>query len=125
MKPHLPGGIKLIGYYTNSENTCRITGFYEMWCNTAQTKSLCYKWEIYNQKWYNKPRTDKYKTVGWVERNCGKDGVNIQTYLKEYTTTFQKGGAVKPNNQPPPTAYMLGFASTLPIGINLAVLQLR
>ena len=38
---------------TNSENTCRITGFYEMWCRTAQTKSLCYKWEIYNQKWYN------------------------------------------------------------------------
>ncbi len=40
-------------YNTNSENTCRITGFYEMWCRTAQTKSLCYKWEIYNQKWYN------------------------------------------------------------------------
>ena len=41
--------------YTNSENTCRITGFYEMWRRTAQTKSLCYKWdkwEIYNQKWY-------------------------------------------------------------------------
>ncbi len=49
--------IKLIWYhsslaYTNSENTCRITGFYEMWRRTAQTKSLCYKWEIYNQKWY-------------------------------------------------------------------------
>ena len=44
--------IKLIWYNTNSENTCCITGFYEMWCRTAQTKSLCYKWEIYNQKWY-------------------------------------------------------------------------
>ena len=38
--------------YTNSENTCRITGFYEMWRRTAQTKSLWDKWEIYNQKWY-------------------------------------------------------------------------
>ena len=38
--------------YTNSENTCRITGFYEMWCPTTQTKSLWDKWEIYNQKWY-------------------------------------------------------------------------
>ena len=45
--------IKLIWYNTNSERTCRITGFYEMWCPTAQTKSLWDKWEIYNQKWYN------------------------------------------------------------------------
>ena len=44
--------IRIVVGYTNSENTCRITGFYEMWCRTAQTKSLCYKWEIYNQKWY-------------------------------------------------------------------------
>ena len=33
---------------TISENSCRITGFYEMRFRTAQTKSLCYKREVYN-----------------------------------------------------------------------------
>ena len=35
-------------YYTISEKSCRITGFYEMRFRTAQTKSLCYKREVYN-----------------------------------------------------------------------------
>ena len=38
---------------TISKKLCRITGFYEMWGNTeTQTKSLCYKRELYYQKWY-------------------------------------------------------------------------